>query len=106
MEQLRFSFNWNKKLHNDFFTTLRQDIPNRFHKGKKFEVFLKAEKIGIAEVIDVRTVMLSAVNDWIFALDTGYIGEEGKEIFRKMYKVKQGDDLKLSLVLFRYTEKG
>jgi hypothetical protein len=110
MEQLKFTTNWNKKLYNNFFTTLRTDLPTRFPKGKEFQILLREKEgvyqnLGIAEVVDHKSVKLNSLNDWILGLDTGYIGDEGKAIFRSMYKVPPHEDLRLSFVLLKYTSK-
>lgn len=84
MEKLEFSTNWNNKLSNDYFTTIR--ISGRLKKGDIVEVIDRGVGKGMYEVIDVRRMKLADINDWIGFLDTGYSGEETQQIFRKMYK--------------------
>ena len=102
MEKLNFSYNWNGKLNCTFFTTLRRANPEKYRVGSRFAVEFKNSQLGIVEVVDCKNVTLNSLNDWVLALDTGYTGNAGKDIFRKMYKLKDNEDLLLSFVLFKY----
>lgn len=89
MQQLHFSYNWNKKLNGTAFTSLK--LSNRFSIGDKVEILLKDEVIGEAEVIGKKTLKLADINDYIAYLDTGYNKSRCKEILTTMYKNKKID---------------
>lgn len=84
MQQVHFSYNWNKKLGCRAFTSLR--LSGRFNKGDKVEIVLKREVIGQAEVIGKSKLKLADISDFIAYLDTGYDKEKCQDILRKMYK--------------------
>ena len=84
MQQLLpFSFNWNQKLHCNYFTTLR--LTDRFIVGEKVTIQLKGRDIGEAEIIDKRFLFLKDLKLHQCVLDTGYGVEETQNILKKMY---------------------
>lgn len=97
MEKLSFTTNWNNKLLNDHFTTIRYSSP-KYRKGQTFQVFLKGVFMYNAEVIDVQSLKLSKINDWIAYLDTGYNAEATREILTKMYQANHPDPETIPLV--------
>jgi hypothetical protein len=84
IKTLNFSTNWNNKLNNKAFTTLR--LSNRFCVGDKIEITLKDKKICNVEIIDKACFTLDKINNYISYLDTGYSPDECKNILKKMYK--------------------
>jgi len=101
MEEIKFSYNWNNKLNNNYFTTLR--LSDRFKIGKKYPVFLKKKQIGTGEIMAKKYFLLKQINDYIAYLDTGYNATKCKEILRTMYKNKLIDwnNQQLCLYLIR-----
>ena len=58
MNQIKFSHNWNNKLSNDIFTTIRRFTDEKFdyykeNLNKKFEVVLKNKVIGNNTIISI-----------------------------------------------------
>lgn len=88
MEKLDFSYNWNNKLRNRCFTTLRLRNDAKYHKGARFEVSMQGISWGKAKIVDVKILKLDQINEWIARLDTGYSARETKDIIKKMYKNK------------------
>lgn len=84
MEKLTFSTNWNNKLSNDYFTTLR--LSGRLQVGQLIEVEDRGVGKGLYEVIDKRSLTISQLNDWICFLDTGYNTVETVKILKEMYR--------------------
>ncbi len=101
METLSFSYNWNKKLECDFFTTLRLFNPVKYGIGNKLIIELKAEQKKIAEVVGHKKVMLDDINEFIAGLDTGYSVIETKNILRRMYPSVNWKTQGLSFVLLK-----
>lgn len=90
-EQLNFSYNWNNKLACTSFTTFRLHNPRKYAKGKKLSVMLQGKNLKDVEVLDVRTLKIEKVNEFMAQLDTGYSVDEFKDILFKMYKHKNID---------------
>jgi uncharacterized protein YqfB (UPF0267 family) len=88
METLEFSYNWNNKLANKAFTTLRLHNERKYETGKVFEIKLKNSILGTAELRDKRTIRLDQLNSFITFLDTGYGVDKTKDLIRTMYKNK------------------
>ena len=103
LAKLEFSYNWNKKLDCISYTTLRLANLNKYQIGRKFGVYLNGKYHHDAEIIDVKSVGLDQINEWIARLDTGYSREKCIDIIQKMYKGKpiNWEIQKLNWVLFR-----
>ncbi|MCA0231535.1 MAG: hypothetical protein LCH91_13770 [Bacteroidetes bacterium] len=106
-EQLPFNENWNNKLSCPSFTTFRLQNARKYRVGNKLSILLKGKFLKDVEVIDVRTVKLYAVNEFVARLDTGYSRDEFIGLVTTMYKNK-GIDFKTAdwdLILLRTIEK-
>ncbi|GHT17534.1 hypothetical protein FACS1894189_3570 [Planctomycetales bacterium] len=88
MDTIDFSYNWNQKLHNNAFTTLRLHNATKYQVGKKFEIRIKNEFLGVAELVEKQTLLIEQLNSFITYLDTGYDKEKTTEIIKTMYKNK------------------
>lgn len=85
-EVLNFSFNWNTKLRCRNFTTIRLRDDTKYFKGARLAITLQNYQKGVAKVIDVKTMTLDRINEWIARLDTGYSAQECREKIKTMYK--------------------
>ncbi len=106
---LRFSYNWNKKLDCNCFTTLRLHDAAKYQPGKVYNVYLeekgKEQKyLGQAECITVLTLQKSDITEMQARLDTGYSAAETRKILDRMYKC-EGKDIKLDLSLLKWSKK-
>lgn len=83
INEIKFSTNWNNKLHCQVFTTIRRSAC--YTKGSVWTVV--APKIEPFEVmvLDVKILTKPQMNEWIARLDTGYSLDELLEILFKMY---------------------
>lgn len=82
---LSFSFNWNRKLDNNCFSTLR--LTARFEVGDEIEI-IRPKNEGVFRGI-VRTKQRYAIaqlDDSICYLDTGYDRETTLKILANIYK--------------------
>jgi hypothetical protein len=86
METLSFSYNWNNKLANRAFTTLRLHNNTKYEIGNLFHITLKGKELGIAELREKRTIRLDQLNPFITFLDTGYGVDHTKNMIKTMYK--------------------
>lgn len=86
-EIIKFSYNWNNKLDNKAFTTIRLHNPRKYAPGRAFEVQLNGEHKGTAILQERRIIRLEQLNDFACYLDTGYSKWEMVEmILKRMYK--------------------
>jgi glucuronate isomerase len=83
-----FYYNWNNKLDNHAFTTLRFHNPSKYVIENVFRIRLKGKMLGVAELKAVKTITLHQLNPYITYLDTGYDVEQCRNILKKMYKNK------------------
>lgn len=88
MKQIKFSHNWNNKLHNDVFTTIRKFTPDK-HKyyresiGDTFQVMLKNEALNYVNLAKVKQYNYCDIDRHILALDLGTCNQlEQDEIFK------------------------
>ena len=88
MEIIRFSFNWNNKLTNKAFTTIRLHNPSKYRRGNRYMIECNKQALGVAILQDIRTFNLANLNDFITYLDTGYNAHQTTEILKRMYKNK------------------
>ena len=83
MEQIHFTYNWNKKLECNYFTTLR--ISPRLKVGEKYLVMFKGSPYKIVKCVHKEAVMMRNLSDNICWLDTGYGREDTIKILKRMY---------------------
>lgn len=105
MKTIKFSHNWNNKLNNDIFTTIRKSTP-----GKKdyyldsicdtFEVSLNGKIRGEVCLIMVEEMKFKDIPITIFRLDTGLDDSRTEELFFK-FGMKSPDDKFLILTFCR-----
>ena len=86
MNQIKFSHNWNNKLEQPFFTTIRRATPEKREYylekcGSVFDVLLNGESINKAVLIDVQTKKYTDIDYYFLVIDTG--NRYPKEIFQK-----------------------
>ena len=97
MSKIEFGYNWNGKLMNKAFTTIRLHNSGKYTVGSTFDIFLKGELKGKALLKKVKIFKIDQLNDYICYLDTGYGVTETKNILSKMYK-----DIDLNNALFDF----
>ena len=78
-----FSNNWNGKLNNECFTTIR--LSGRFNVGMIIDIELKGRSMGPAKVLDRKRLTLDQINDWMAFLDTDYPAKECRDILKRMH---------------------
>ncbi len=93
MEAITFSYNWNKKLSCNCFTSLRLYNPVRFFPGAIFEIILQEGKtepkrICNAKIMFCHKIKISDLSETQCYLDTGYGKSETTAILKRMYKNK------------------
>ena len=99
MIDLKFSYNWNKKLDCRAFTTIRLYQPAKHYRGQSVRVLLKDNCIAEGMVHDVQAFYLTQMNTYMAWIDTGYSVEEAQAIIRKMYPKVDFSQQRLALLL-------
>lgn len=99
MRAISFSYNWNKKLDCEAFTTIRLYQPEKYCIGEQYEIQLKKQKLFEGVIIDVKKFMLKDLSNFIAYLDTGYSKENCQSIIQTMYKQVDFNTQALSLIL-------
>lgn len=100
MDFIEFNKNWNNKLDNIFFTTIRKWTPYKddFYHGKIGKVFgvnLNGIFYTSAILNDVRTERLNKIDDYLLICDTG---SDSKDVFKE-FDLNHND--KVLLLLFQ-----
>lgn len=109
MTDLIFTYNWNNKLQNKAFTTIRLRNDKKYEIGKEFSIQLQpkgkpSETLGIAKIIDVKHFTLEKLNNFIAHIDTGYSKEECEKIILRMYPKVDFKKTELSLILLSFNK--
>lgn len=91
-DTIKFSTNWNGKLNNHYFTTIRLSNPRKYQVGKDYAIELRQviQKHPV-QLISKKTFTLDKINDFIAYIDTGYPPDKAKEMLCNMYKHKVTD---------------
>lgn len=106
MRDLKFSYNWNKKLDCKAFTTIR--LSDKYKIGDECQILLQvgknkiAEIKGVAVILDIREFALDSLNSFIAHIDTGYSVDECRKIIMRMYPDADWSTQKLKLILLKY----
>jgi hypothetical protein len=94
---IKFSYNWNNKLNNIIFTTIRK-ANSIYEAGKTYDLYLKVRSqnatlkpeysfIGQGEIIEKITTQCGQLPNYICWQDTGYSKGETMRIIQKIWKV-------------------
>lgn len=98
MKELEFSHNWNGKLDNQAFTTLR--LTNFYEIGEWVNVRLDIKSFGPHLIIGKKALRADALNEWIAWLDTGYCLADTRNLLNNMYKKRGGIKDHETMVLY------
>lgn len=108
MRQLTFSYNWNNKLRNICFSTIRIWQPAKYVLSEPYSVYLKDQWLGEAELVKAVPFQYGELTEGMALLDTGYTKAEVRVILQKMYDsyIRQyGEKAGFGFYIFRY-QKG
>ncbi|MCX6208346.1 MAG: hypothetical protein NTZ59_02295 [Bacteroidetes bacterium] len=91
MDYIKFSQNWNGKLHCKFFTTIRLAQSQRFFIGKMVDIFLKEQRLFDANIVSVIECLIDDLPEEICYINTGYNKQATVELMKKIYSAKNID---------------
>lgn len=89
--EIKFTYNWNNKLHCKCFSTIRISN-NKYKVGEKYEIHLKNSKLFEAVIKDIQYFKPYDLTEHQARIDTGYSCKETINIIRKMYGNKMDVD--------------
>jgi hypothetical protein len=105
MKQIKFFKDWNGKLGNKIFSTIRKkhDVPEDYYGakvGQIFDLFLQDRKLGKARLLSAQIYHFADIPAEIMLLDTGTnTYQDAIGVFYGFYKTIQPTD-KFYLLLF------
>lgn len=99
---IEFSYNWNKKLDCNVFTTIRVKNENKYQVGNEFDVHLVGKSIKKVKIVAITYFVLKNINEFIAQIDTGYSRAETIKIMERMYGKKvHSPDFIFSIILLK-----
>jgi len=104
-KEIRFSYNWNNKLHNKAFISLR--LSDKFGEGEEYYILLKGKKgeyesLGKAVIVEIKEITMNKITEFIAYLDSGYCAEECKKVLKRIHKNVNWETQIIKLILFKY----
>lgn len=107
MEQptINFSYNWNGKLNNKAFTTIRIHNPKKYRVGELYNIQIKETPYGTAKLKAITVLKGSQFNEYISHIDTGYNLAEMMNILKRMYPKVNIENTLFDFCLLVYTPK-
>ena len=85
METINFSTNWNNKLTNKAFTTIRIHNECKYVAGADYQIALKNKQLGVATIKKIHVLKVNQLTPFMCYLDTGYSVPETINIIGRMY---------------------
>lgn len=109
MQTIRFSKNYNNKLHCNSFSTFRLFDATKYRTGYKYHIEYRSAAGMIefdAELVAVKSLFLSEINNTDSYLDTGYNSEKTIELIKHNYSninppINWGNQRLMRLILVR-----
>lgn len=102
---IKFSFNWNNKLTNKAFTTIRIHNPKKYIIDQEYSIEISGRATGTAILKAITTVKACNLNEFICYLDTGYSKAETLNILKRMYKGIDVENTLFDFCLLVYTNQ-
>jgi len=85
MKNLKFVQNWNNKLDCNIYTTIRLRNDKKYKVGEHLNVTLQDKQHHVATVLDINHFKLAQMSPGMAMIDTGYLPNEAKRLFRRFY---------------------
>lgn len=106
-KQIKFSHNWNNKLDDSIFTTIRSSTPEKLKcykdlVGYGFDVLLKNKKYCYAELQEAEEFLFDEIPDGLIMMDTGMNLTDAQQLFSD-FGITYGD--KAIILTFERIEK-
>ena len=103
LQEIFFKENFNNKLHNKCFSSIRLADPNKYKLNADFAIQTKQEKttsfFGIARIVSIKEITIDQITDEMALLDTGL---SRKDLVKLILKAYSGQIKDLSTTFFQY----
>jgi len=108
--KITFTYNWNNKLGNNVFTTVRIKNPEKYKLNEVYDIILSKSinkeptNQGKAKIVLIQDFLIDKVTEGIALIDTGYSRDKFIELIKTMYKNAKIDFTKhpFSLIFLKY----
>lgn len=90
-KSIEFSTNWNNKLNNNFFTTIRLNNAGKYQVGDCFKIISKQKYLYDALIVGIRYSKIEDLPEFTCYTDTGYSKSETIKLLKNMYSKKNID---------------
>lgn len=104
---INFSNNWNGKLFNDCFSTIRLYNSDTFYLGAEIDIQLKRQELGTAKIVAVRKFRFEQIDDFIGFTETGkpaaYLSTITKKFYLNHFQLTPG--VYLHHIVFQYIKR-
>lgn len=109
VSNLRFSQNWNNKLHGSYFTTLRSYDPTKYAVGTHHDIWLadsagQHTRLGTAVVVVHQHRTTETLTATESMLDTGYDLPYTLRLLRNFFKRPENALLTMSYITLMYVK--
>jgi hypothetical protein len=102
MNEIDFSYNWNNKLENKCFSTIRIYNPKKYVLNQNYKILLNSKHLYDAKIVFEKGFYINQLSEPMSFLDTGYSKNETIDILKKMYKNKI--DLQFHFIILKKNE--
>lgn len=89
--EISFSYNWNKKLDNNSFTTIRLSNESKYQVNKHYNITLCGNFLKKVIIVAIKRITINQINEYIAQLDTGYSQVECQNVLYRMYPFLRKD---------------
>jgi hypothetical protein len=98
VDVIRFNKNYNIKLHQRYFTSLR--LPGKWQIGQYYDVHLQDKHFTYAQLVDIKLVTLDTLPEYTAMLDTGLSLGETKQLLIDIYTMPALDQHGVAVLMF------
>lgn len=110
---VKFSKNWNNKLFQDCFPTIRMENRNYYVKGKIYTIMLLHKEsgnyveVGKAQLVASSSFVLDQLSDSMSFLDANMDRSSMQSMLKNMYRKKVDNILtvRFNLLIFQFTSR-
>lgn len=99
MYRTNFQKNWNNKLFQDNFGTVRLPDAERYFIGSEHEIYLNDVKLGEAKIYAIRNFKFADIRDALAYLDAGMPAAKLAAMLKTMYSKKLESGLQNDTIL-------
>jgi len=110
VKKMKFTRNWNQKLFNTYFTTIRLKN-DKYILGADYSIIINEEDkehfFGIARIVSIKEIMLNELTNYQTYLDSALSKSDFIKLIQNIYNIADSNlsTIKLQLLIFQYQTK-